>query len=64
MKSDFEIMSEFDQLMSELERKQPPPPKCHFKHMSAESGDYGEWWYECNYCGHTKHGGDKYPGER
>ena len=37
----------------EMESKQPPPPKCHFKPMRFDYGEEESFW-ECGYCGHTK----------
>jgi len=39
----------FDKKLQEL------APTCHFTKMNYEQGDeYGEQWWECLHCGHTK----------
>jgi hypothetical protein len=51
------IMAGMDDVyLKETKLLESRSPKCHFKPMQFEMGEEESWW-ECAYCGHTKHVG-------
>ncbi len=48
-----EVMFKYEQSMTDYYSKLKAP-KCHFKPMQYVAGEYGECWWECSHCGHTK----------